>query len=61
MWDPTHMTCEEGLKQLWLFSLDRETEKKHDTTFEICKRLLQSEKRTICFLSVWRTGQEAMR
>lgn len=54
------MTCEDGLEELWLFSLGSETEKKHDTTFEICKRLLQSEKRTICFLSVWRTGQEAM-
>lgn len=43
------MTCEEGLKEVWLFSLDRETEKKHDTTFEICKRLLQSEKEQSAF------------
>lgn len=43
------MTCEEGLKELWLFSLDRETEKKHDNTFEICKRLLQSEEEQSAF------------
>lgn len=37
------MTYEEGLKELWLFSLGREIERKHDITFEICKRLLQNE------------------
>lgn len=43
------MTCEDGLKELWLFSLGRETERKHDTTSEICNMLLQSEKEQSAF------------
>lgn len=43
------MTCEDGLEELWLFSLDRETEKKHDTLLKYVKGSCKVEKEQSAF------------